>query len=70
MDAPDEGKFLDEKRKAPDVPARLKAVELIGRMRGHFVDRHEVSVKDGGDIVFAIKPATQRRGPKRIEIDE
>jgi len=64
MDAPDEGKFLDEKRKAPDVPARLRAVELIGRMRGHFVDRHEVSVKDGGDIVFAIKLSYPTEGTK------
>ena len=64
-----EGKFLDE-RKAPDIPTRLKAVELIGRMRGHFIDRHELTGKDGGDIVLTIKPATQRGGPKRIEIDE
>jgi len=64
-----EGKFLDE-RKAPDVPTRLKAVELIGRIRGHFIDRHELIGKDGGDIVLAIKPATQRRGTKKIEIDE
>ena len=64
-----EGKFLDE-RKAPDVPTRLKAVELIGRMRGHFIDRHELTGKDGGDIVLTIKPATQRGGPKRAEIDE
>ena len=64
-----EGKFLDE-RKAPDVPTRLKAVELIGRMWGHSVDRHELTGKDGGDIVLAIKPATQRRGPKRIDLDE
>jgi hypothetical protein len=63
------GKFMDE-RKAPDIPTRLKAVELIGRMRGHFLDRHELTGKDGGDIVLAIKPATQWRGPKRIEIDE
>jgi hypothetical protein len=64
-----EGKFLDE-RKAPDVPTRLKAVELIGRMRGHFIDRHEVTGKDGGDLVLVVKPATQRREPKMIEIDE
>ncbi len=64
-----EGKFLDE-RKAPDVPTRLKAVELIGKMRGHFVDRHELTGKDGCDIMLAIKPATQRMGPKRIGIDE
>ena len=63
-----EGEFRDE-RKAPDVPTRLKAVELICRMRGHFVDRHEISGKDGGDIVLEIRPATQKGGPREIEID-
>ena len=62
-----EGKFLDE-RKAPDVPTRLKAVELIGKIRGHFVDRHEVTGKGGGDITLVVAPATQR-GAKGIEIE-
>jgi phage terminase small subunit len=62
-----EGKFLDE-RKAPDVSTRLKAVELIGRIRGHFVDRHEITGKGGGDITLVIAPATQR-GVKEIEIE-
>jgi hypothetical protein len=62
-----EGKFLEE-RKVPDVSTRLKAVELIGRIRGHFVDRHEITGKGGGDITLVIAPATQR-GAKGIEIE-
>ena len=61
------GKFLDE-RKAPDVPTRLKAVELIGRMKGHFVDRHEIAGREGGDIELVIMPA-KRGEPKKIDLD-
>ena len=43
---------------------------MLDRMRGHFADRHALTGKDDGDIMLAIKPATQRRGPKRVEIDE
>ena len=64
-----EGKFTDE-RTAPDVPTRLKATELLGKLRGYFVDRHELTGMGGGDIVLEIKPATQRKEIKRIEIDE
>ena len=64
-----EGKFRDE-RKAPDVPTRLKAVELLGRLRGHFVDRHELTGKDGGDIVLEVRPASAKKEPRKIQVDE
>ncbi len=66
-----EGKFTEE-RTAPDVPTRLKAAELIGKLRGYFVDRHELTGRGGGDTILAIKPAsptTEKNGPKRIELD-
>ena len=59
---------MDE-RMAPDVPTRLKAVELIGRMRGLFIDRHELTGKEGGDIVLQIAPARGRGEPKKIDLD-
>ena len=62
------GKFLDE-REVPDVPTRLKAVELIGRMQGLFIDRHELIGKDGGDIVLQIRPARSTGEPKKIDLD-
>ena len=52
-----EGKFTDERKNA-DVPTRLKATEWLGKLRGHFVDRHELTGMGGGDIMFTIKPAT------------
>lgn len=61
------GKFLDE-RKEPDVPTRLKAVELIGRMKGLFVDRHEITGKEGGEIELVVTPA-KRGEPKKIDLD-
>jgi len=64
-----EGKFLHE-RKAPDIPTRLKAVELVGRMRGHFKDRYELTGKEGGDIVLQVRPASAKREPRKIQIDE
>ena len=64
-----EGKFTDE-RTAPDVPTRLKATELLGKLRGYFIDRHELTGSGGGDIILAIKPATERKEPRGIEFDE
>ena len=64
-----EGKFTDE-RTAPDAPTRLKATELLGKLRGYFIDRHELTGNGGGDIILEIKPATERKEPKGIEFDE
>jgi len=64
-----EGKFRDE-RKAPDVPTRLKAVELLSRLRGHFVDRHELTGREGGDIVLQVRPASAKKEPGKIQVDE
>ena len=44
---------IGEVREFPDHPARAKYLELLGRMRGSFVDR--VKVEDGGgDITLNI----------------
>ena len=64
-----EGKFLDE-RKAPDIPTRLKAVELVGRLRSHFIDRYELTGKEGGDIVLQVRPASAKRETGKIQLDE
>ena len=64
-----EGKFLHE-RKAPDIPTRLKAVELVGRMRGHFKDRYELTGMEGGEIVLQVRPASAKEEPRKIQIDE
>lgn len=64
-----DGKFMDE-RKAPDVPTRLKAVEMISRMRGHFKDRYEFTGKEGGDIILHVRPLSAKREPRKIQLDE
>lgn len=56
-----EGKFLDEKH-FTDYPTRAKYLELLGRMKGVFIDRHEITGKDGGDIALLINSDTSKRG--------
>lgn len=63
-----EGKITD-KLWVDDHPTRLKAAELVGRMKGVFIDRHELTGKDGGDIILHINPSKSKRGAKTINLD-
>ena len=63
-----EGKITDE-RFYPDNAAIGKAIEHLGRMHGVFIDKHELSGKDGGDIILQINPSKSKRGSKSISID-
>ena len=63
-----EGKITD-KLWIEDHPTQLKAAELIGRMKGVFIDRQELTGKDGGDIILAVKPATRKNESKKIDLD-
>lgn len=62
-----EGKFTDE-RILDDYPTRAKYLELLGRLKGAFVDRHEVTGKDGGDLILQIAPRLPGRS-KGMEIE-
>lgn len=64
-----EGKFLDEKHFS-DYPTRAKYLELLGRMKGAFVDRTELTGKDGGDLVLQIATSKGKRDKKTINLDE
>ncbi len=64
-----EGKICDEKE-YDDPPTRAKYLELLGRMKGRFIDRHEVSGKDGGDIILSVKPSKARKEPLTLDLDE
>lgn len=64
-----EGKITD-KLWIDDHTNQLKAAELIGRMKGVFIDRHELTGKDGGDIILQINPAKGKRSPKTINLDD
>ena len=50
-----EGKFTDE-RVLDDHPTRAKYIELLGRMKGAFVDKHELTGRDGGDLILEVHP--------------
>ncbi len=63
-----EGKFTDEKV-LEDHPTRLKATELLGRMKGVFIDRVNLSGRDGGDIILQVKVTPGKKGPKSIDLD-
>jgi len=63
-----QGKVVEGKE-YPDVPSRLKAVELAGRMKGVFIDRHEITGKDGGDITLLINPSKTKKGKESVKMD-
>ena len=63
-----EGKFRDQKT-FKDIPTRMKALELMGRMKGVFIDRHELTGANQGDILLQINPSKAKRGPKRVNLD-
>ena len=64
-----EGKITD-KLWIEDHPTRLKAAELIGRMKGVFIDRHELTGKDGGDIILQVKPAGKVKSGVKVRLDD
>lgn len=66
-----EGKITDIKE-LDDHPTRLKAAELIGRMKGVFIDRQELTGKDGGDITISYAPskiATKKNKSIKLDIE-
>jgi len=64
-----EGKITD-RIDVDDHPTRLKAAELIGRMKGVFVDRHELTGRDGGDIILQVKIPKGKGHRQTIEVGE
>lgn len=46
-----------ESEEFPDVTNRLKAVEIAGRMKGVFIDKTELTGKDGGEITISYAPS-------------
>lgn len=58
-----------QSEESPDHTNRLKALEIAHRLRGQFIDRTELTGKDGGDIILAVKPAISRKEAKKIELD-
>lgn len=63
-----EGKFTDE-REVPDYSTRAKYVELLGRLKGKFIDKHELSGRDGGDLILQVAPRMGNRKSNDLEIE-
>lgn len=61
-----EGKFTDSKV-LDDYPTRAKYLELLGRFKGKFIDKHELTGKDGGDLILQVAPMQGRA--KGLEIE-
>ena len=59
-----EGKITD-KLWIEDHTAQLKAVELIGKMKGHFIDKLELTGRDGGDLILQLVPSKSKKDKKR-----
>ena len=64
-----EGKFTDEKW-VPDHPTRAKFLEQYHRLKGNFVDKHELTGRDGGDIVISYTAPKIGNKKKILNLDE
>ena len=50
-----------------DIPTRLKALEIAHKLSGNFIDKIELTGKDGGDLVLQMAPAS-KKGKKKTTI--
>ncbi len=60
---------IGEEKSYPDHSTRAKYVEMLGRMHGVFVDRHELTGKEGGDIILQFKRPGEGKKRKTITLD-
>ncbi len=63
-DATERREFWTSIMREPSVKTadRLKAAELLGKSQGDFIDRHEITGKDGQELgVIAYLPANNRQ---------
>lgn len=59
-----------EGEETPDSVARGKYLEIAHRLRGQFIDRHELTGKDGGDITIQVMAPSKSKGKKAISFDD
>jgi hypothetical protein len=57
-----------ESEEFEDIPTQLKALEIAHRLRGQFIDKHELTGRDGGDIILQVASGS-KKGSKNIDID-
>jgi len=61
-----EGKITDQLW-IEDHPTRAKFLEIYHKLNGNFVDKLELTGKDGGDLVLQMAPAS-KKGKKKTTI--
>ena len=59
-----EGKVTDQFWHA-DYPTRAKYLEMYHRLKGNFVDKHELTGKDGGDLILQVSPRLPGNGKRK-----
>jgi hypothetical protein len=57
-----------ESEEFEDIPTQLKALEIAHRLRGQFIDKHELTGRDGGDIILQVSSGG-KKGSKNLDID-
>ena len=62
-----QGKITDE-RFYPDNAAIGKATEHLGRMHGVFIDKYELTGRDGGDIFLSFK-SSKSKNKRAVSLD-
>jgi len=63
-----EGRVTDE-RETDDYMTRAKYLELLARFKGKLIDKHEISGKDGGDLVLQVVPKLATKKNTDLEIE-
>lgn len=63
-----QGKITDQLW-VDDHPTRAKFVEIYHRLRGNFVDKVELSGRDGGDLILQVSPRLPGKGKQGADLE-
>ncbi len=54
----------------PDYSTRAKYLDILAKLKGRYIEKKELTGKDGGDITLIITPAGARsKGKRTLEIE-
>jgi hypothetical protein len=59
---------IGQEKTYEDRPTQAKYLEIYHRLRGNFVDKHELVGRDGGDIILQVSSGG-KKGSKNLDID-
>ena len=52
---------IGEEKSFVDHPTRVKYLDIAHRLRGNFIDRHEVTGKEGGELVIVVGESKKKK---------